>query len=388
MIERTLQASIERALRRFPAVTIVGARQVGKTTLAGQLIKKLGGVIFDLENPRHRLMLEDPLTVLNDSTGQLVAIDEAQRMGQLFPVLRVFIDRDRRSGRFLLLGSASPDLRRQADESLAGRNQTLVLHPVILDEVDIGDQERLWMRGGLPPSFLAEEETFSMEWRQAYLTDLIERDIRLLGFDLPPERLRRFILMLAHLHGQLWNASQLARSLGIGATTAGRYLDVMQQTLLVKRLDPYFVNLGKRLIKAPKIYIADSGLLHALLHIDTRLNLLAHPAAGPSWEGFVMQELAAVLPAEWELSFWRTAVGAEIDLLVLRHNKPFVAIECKLNATNPKPARGYYQACADLNIEHRWVVYPGENRLPLPNGCEAISLQEALQRLNRHVEEQ
>ena len=386
MIERTLHATVRQALGRFPAVTMIGARQVGKTTLAEQLAQELGATIFDLEDPRHRLILEDPLTTLNDLSSQLVVIDEAQRMGELFPVLRVLIDQNRRAGRFLLLGSASPDLRRQSAESLAGRNRTIILHPLSLSEVGGNNQDRLWMRGGLPPAFIADGNTFSMEWRLAYLTDLLERDLRLLGFDLPPERMRRFILMLAHLHGQLWNASQLARSLGIGVTTAGRYLDIMQQTLLVKRLDPYFANLGKRLTKAPKIYIADSGLLHGLLNIDTKLNLLAHPAAGTSWEGFVLQQLAAILPVNWELSFWRTAAGAEIDLLVLRNNTPFIAIECKLNASNPRPTRGYYQACDDLNIEHRWIVYPGADRLPLPHRSEAISLQETLQRFGRHAE--
>jgi uncharacterized protein len=342
----------------------------------------IGGSVFDMENPQHRLMLEDPMTVLSELSGELVVIDEAQRMEELFPVLRVLIDQDRRPGRFLLLGSASPDLRRQSAESLAGRNKTLVLHPLTIVEVGSANKNQLWIRGGFPLSFTAKDNVYSMEWRQSYLKDLVERDLRLLGFDLPPERMRRFILMLAHLHGQLWNASQLARSLGIGTTTAGRYLDVMQQTLLVKRLDPYYVNLGKRLTKSPKVYLADSGLLHALLNVESKLDLLAHPVAGASWEGFVLQQLDAVLPVNWEVSFWRTTAGAEIDLLILRNNEPFIAIECKVNATNPRPSRGYYQACDDLNIENRWVIYPGEKRLPLPYDTEVISLPDALARMN------
>jgi uncharacterized protein len=382
MINRDLLSAVKYALEHFPAVTMIGARQVGKTTLALQLSADIGGSVFDMENPQHRLMLEDPMTVLSELRGELVVIDEAQRMEELFPVLRVLIDQDRRPGRFLLLGSASPDLHRQSAESLAGRNKTLVLHPLTIAEVGSANKDKLWIRGGFPLSFTAGDNVYSMEWRQAYLKDLVERDLRLLGFDLPPERMRRFILMLAHLHGQLWNASQLARSLGIGTTTAGRYLDVMQQTLLVKRLSPYYVNLGKRLTKSPKVYLADSGLLHALLNVESKLDLLAHPVAGTSWEGFVLQQLDAVLPVNWEISFWRTAAGAEIDLLILRNNKPFIAIECKVNATNPRPSRGYYQACDDLNIENRWVIYPGEKRLPLPHDSEVIPLSDALVRMN------
>ncbi len=381
MIERALYPQVLSALQHFPAVSLIGPRQVGKTTLARVVTSDLNGHLFDLENPRHRLVLEDPMTVLSELADQLVVIDEAQRMADLFPVLRVMIDSDRRPGRFLLLGSASPDLRRQSAESLAGRLRTLVLHPLMLGEVGKQNQDRLWMVGGLPPAYTTDDLSFSMEWRDAYLRDLVERDLRLLGFDLPPERMQRFMLMLAHLHGQLWNASQLARSLGIGATTADRYLAAVQQTMLVKRLNPYFTNLGKRLTKAPRVYIADSGLLHAMLGITSKLDLLNNPIAGQSWEGFVLQQIGAILPLGWELSFWRTAAGAEIDLLLLKNGSPVIAIECKVNATNPKPKRGFYQACEDLKLEHRWVVYPGEERFPLPHKSEIISLNEALKRI-------
>jgi len=381
MIDRHLEKEIRGALTRFPAVTMIGARQTGKSTLARKIAASLGGTVFDLENPRHRLVLEDPLAAFAERSTGLVVIDEAQRMGDLFPLLRVLIDENRRPGRLLLLGSASPDLRRQAAESLAGRNRTLILHPLDLPEVGAEHQNRLWMRGGLPPAFAAPDDPASLEWRCAYLSDLFERDLRLFGFDLPPERMRRFLGMLAHLHGRLWNASQLARSLGIGATTAARYLDIMQQTLLVKRLNPYYANLGKRLIKAPKVYLADSGLLHALLRLETRLDLMAHPVIGASWEGFVLQQMAAILPDDWETSFWRTSAGAEVDLLLLRRGRPFAAIECKANVSRPKPTKGFFQACEDLKVDRRWVVYPGQECLPLGKGGEVLSLAEVLVRL-------
>jgi predicted AAA+ superfamily ATPase len=316
----------------------------------------------------------------------LVIIDEAQRMPALFPVLRVLVDANRRPGRFFLLGSASPDVRRQSAESLAGRAQTLVLRPLALDEV--GGQAqlgKLWMRGGFPEAFLAGSDPASMEWRDAYLRDLVDRDLRLLGFDLPPERMRRFMLLLAHLHGQLWNASELARALGIGANTAARYLDTICQTLLVRRLEPYYKNLGKRLVKAPKIYLADSGLAHALLGIPDKPALLGHPAQGASWEGFVLQHLDACLPAGWDVAFWRTSAGAEIDFLLLKNGRPEVAIEAKASETHPKPARGFHQGCEDLNIsmKRRWLVYPGGEPLALPQGAEILPLEECLNRIRQ-----
>ena len=384
MLSRKLEKDIRSALNRFPVVTLVGARQSGKTTLAGKIAADpaLRVQFYDLENPRHALAMEDPMSALGAAGDKLVIIDEAQRMPALFPVLRVLVDANRRPGRFLLLGSASPDLRRQSAESLAGRVQTLVLRPLTLDEVGGQAQlDTLWARGGFPEAFLAASDDASMEWRNAYLRDLVERDLRLLGFDLPPERMRRFMLLLAHLHGQLWNASELARTLGIGTNTASRYLDAMSQTLLVRRLEPYFRNIGKRLTKSPKVYLADSGLVHALLGIPDKAALLGHPALGASWEGFVLQHLDASLPAGWDVAFWRTSAGAEIDFLLLKNGRPEVAIEAKANATNPKPARGFHQGCEDLEIKHRWLVYPGDEPLTLPQGTEVIPLPECLARV-------
>ena len=380
VIPRFAQNSVLAALAQFPAVALVGPRQCGKTTLVRMLDLLPKPVFFDLEDPRHRLILEDPLRALQ--AGELVVIDEAQRMPELFPVLRVLIDQNRRPGQFLLLGSATPDLRRQSAESLAGRLLTLELTPFTAEEVvpDRCSLEGLWERGGFPLSLLAATSEQSVLWRQQYVRDITERDLRLLGFDLPPARMYRFLQMLAHNHGQRWNASQLARSLEIGTTTAGRYLDVIQQTYLVRCLPPYLRNLGKRLTKSPKVYIRDSGILHSLLALQSREQVLGHPVAGYSWEGFVVEQFAATLPLGWELSFWRTAAGAEIDLVLLHGGHPVIAAEMKMNTTDPRPSRGFYEGCKDLAPREKWVVYPGDETLALSNGVLALPLAEAIER--------
>ena len=378
MIPRYLMTSLQSALDRFPVVTMVGSRQVGKTTLAKQIAKTTKSLFFDLENPRDQLILEDPLQALSSVQDKLVIIDEAQRNRDLFPVLRVLIDENRRPGRFLLLGSASPDLRRQSAESLAGRNKTLVLHPFNLLEAGVENQSDLWVQGGFPLSFLSENKEFSMEWRREFLKDLIERDLRLLGFEMHPDRMRRFMLMLAHLHGQSWNASKIARSTGLGTSTVTRYLDSIQQTLLVTTLMPYYANLGKRLIKSPKLYLSDSGLHHCFMGLPAKNDILGHPCAGASWEGFVLQQIRSVLPEDQELMYWRTAAGAEIDILVLSGNQPKIAIECKLNTTRPAPRRGFTVSCDDLDIEQRWVAYPGDKSFALPNNIQVKPLKEIL----------
>ena len=379
-IPRSAQNSVLAALAQFPAVALVGPRQCGKTTLVRMLDPSPAPVFFDLEDPRDRLILEDPLRALQ--VGELVVIDEAQRMPELFPVLRVLIDQNRRPGQFLLLGSATPDLRRQSAESLAGRLLPLELTPFTAQEVvpNLFSLEVLWERGGFPLSLLAATSEQSFLWRQQYVRDITERDLRLLGFDLPPARMYRFLQMLAHNHGQLWNASQLARSLEVGATTAGRYLDVIQQTYLVRCLPPYLRNTGKRLTKSPKVYIRDSGILHSLLALQSREQVLGHPVAGYSWEGFAVEQFAAVLPLGWELAFWRTAVGAEIDLLLLHGSHPIIAAEMKMNTTNPRPGRGFYEGCKELAPREKWVIYPGDEPLALPNGVLALPLAEAVER--------
>lgn len=379
-IPRSAQNSVLAALVQFPAVALVGPRQCGKTTLGRMLDLLPAPAFFDLEDPRHRLILEDPLRALQ--AGELVVIDEAQRMPELFPVLRVLINQNRRPGQFLLLGSATPDLRRQSAESLAGRLLPLELTPFTAAEVvpHRCSLEELWERGGFPLSLLAATIEQSVLWRQQYVRDITERDLRLLGFDLPPARMYRFLQMLAHNHGQSWNASQLARSLEIGATTAGRYLAVIQQTYLVRCLPPYLRNLGKRLTKSPKVYIRDSGILHSLLALQSREQVLGHPVAGYSWEGFAVEQFAAVLPLGWELAFWRTAAGAEIDLLLLHGGHPIIATKMKMNTTDPRPGRGFYEGCRDLAPREKWVIYPGDEPLALPNGVLALPLAEAVER--------
>jgi len=385
MIRRRAAAALGAALASSPVVALVGARQTGKTTLARSISSGRRAEFYDLENPTDRLLLEDPLRALRVPRGHLVVLDEAQRMPELFPVLRVLVDEDRRAGRFLILGSATPDLRRQSAESLAGRVETLELTGFTAEEVvpRHGPIELLWARGGLPPSFRARSDAESMRWRIAYTRSLVERDLALVGFEVAVARMERFVRMLAHVHGQLWNASHLARSLDLGATTAGRYLDALEDTFLVRRLPAFSANLGKRLTRAPKAYIRDTGLLHALLALESPREILEHPVAGFSWEGFVIEQLAAAAPPGWEMTFWRTAAGAEIDLVILRGGKPRVAVEMKMNETSPRPSRGFFQGCEDLEIGERWVVYPGERTLPLPHGVTAFPVTEAVRALRR-----
>lgn len=383
MIGRVQSAEITAKLREFPAVALYGARQVGKTTLARQIAQGVDAVYFDLENPKDRLLFENPLALFLEHENRLIIIDEAQRIPGLFPVLRSVIDTQGRAGQFLLLGSASPALSRQSAESLAGRLAVVELPPLLCIEIgSTAPLETLWIRGGFPRSFLAGGEPQSLSWRKEFLRSFVERDLRLLGFDLPPVRMERFLTMLAHTHGQLWNAAHLARSLDIGATTAARYLDTLAQTYMVTVLTPYFANVGKRLRKAPKVFLTDSGLAHALLDIADRRALLSHPVAGFSWEGFVMRHLKARLPFGWQCSFWRTAAGAEIDLLVLRAGRPCIAVEIKLNPHDPKPRRGFTEGCADLQVEHRWLISPGEQEVLLPSGVRILSLPQAMRQLD------
>jgi predicted AAA+ superfamily ATPase len=386
MIPRQLYKTVEKSLQEFPVTAIIGPRQCGKTTLARQFIKGPAVHFFDLENPTDQFAIEDPVYALQQYQDELVIIDEAQRIPALFPAIRVLVDQNRIPGRFLLLGSATPQLRRQSAESLAGRMATLELTPFLQSEVapETADLDHLWLRGGFPPSYSAENDASSLQWRIHYLRDVVERDLGLLGFNLPPERMWRFLQMLAHNHGQLWNKAQLARSLDIGATTAGRYLDAIQQTLLVRRLQPFHKNLGKRLIKSPKVYIRDTGLLHALLGVKTRDELLGHPVKGNSWETLVIEHIASVLPLGWELAFWRTSGGSELDLLLICGVKVKIAIEIKTGLT-PRPRKGFYQGCEDLQPEERWVIYPGERVFPLSKGdILVLPLIEAVSRLYSH----
>lgn len=378
MISRGLQDQVLQRLRQAPAVVLLGPRQVGKTTLAREIAARYpGALLLDLERESDRAALGRPELFLAAHRDRLLVLDEVQHLPHLFEALRPEIDADRRPGRFLLLGSASRDLLRQSGESLAGRVSYLELTPLVVAELklDLAALQSLWLRGGFPMSWLAPDDEASFTWRQDFIRTFLQRDLPGMGLRIPAETLRRLWQMLAHLQGQMVNASQLGQSLGgVSHSTVTRYLDVLVDTLMVRRLPPFLPNLGKRLVKSPKVYLRDSGLLHALLGLATVRDLQGHVVAGASWEGFVVEQLAAQLPADAQLSFYRTAVGAEIDLIV-EHRARTVAVEVKFSSA-PKPARGFWQALRDLRIEQAYVVAPVARRYPLAAGVEVLPLQE------------
>ena len=375
MIKRHLEVVLLASLRRFPVVGLVGPRQVGKTTLARAVARRFGeSVYLDLERPSDAARLADPELYLEAHQKRLVVIDEIQRNPGLFPVLRSLVDARRKNGRFLILGSSSPDLSRQASESLAGRVLYHELPPFTLNEtggIQRAAMMALWNRGGFPGSYLASSDARSLEWREAFIDTHLQRDLPALGVRVPAASLRRFWEMLAHYHGQLWNASKIAASLGVTAPTSGHYLDTLQDTFMVRALAPYAVNLKKRLVKSPKVYLRDSGLLHALLRIGDVDRLLGHPVAGASWEGWVIEQALSAAGNRAGASFYRTAAGAEIDLLIECPNGRRLAFDIKLGSA-PAPTRGFWSALSDLKPDAAYVVYPGRERYPLGQGVEAL----------------
>lgn len=378
MIERRALSLLRQRLLQFPAVALLGARQAGKTTLARTLAAEFPqSVYLDLESPRDRMRLADPEAYLTLLEDRLVILDEVQRMPTLFPVLRSLIDagrvRGRTASRFLLLGSASGALSMQSSESLAGRIAYLELPPLVGDEAP-DRSERLWLRGGFPLSFLAASEEESLLWRQNLIATYLERDIPALGGRMPSETLRRLWTMLAHQQGALLNVSQLARNLMLDTRTVNRYLDALIDLFLLRRLLPWAANVGKRLAKSPKLYVRDSGLVHALLGIETLDDLLAHPVVGASWEGFVIENLLAALPFNARSGFYRTASGVEMDLVLDLPRYGLWAIEIK-RAWHGKLTRGFREACADLAPARRLVVIPGsEPAFPVGEGVEAVGM--------------
>jgi predicted AAA+ superfamily ATPase len=378
MIQRHLYPALRSTLSAFPVVGLVGARQVGKTTLAKQLTREPGvnAVMLDLERPSDLARMRDPELYLEQHQDRLVILDEIQRLPDLFPALRALVDADRRPGRFLLLGSASPDLIQGASESLAGRIKYLVLDPLAQDEVEPGAAMELWLRGGFPSSFLAPDDAGSHEWREAFVRTYLERDIPGLGLRLPVAMLDRFWHMLAHCHGQMWNGSDLATSLGLSVPTVRKYLDILQDTFMARQLQPWHGNLGKRLVKRPKVYLRDSGLLHTLLGITNLDDLFGHPSAGASWEGYVVEQVLAGIPSTWKPYFYRTSSGAELDLVLVRPGKARpLGIEIKLSRA-PVPSKGFWNAIADLDA-HGLVICPCTERFPLGNGAFALPAHEA-----------
>jgi predicted AAA+ superfamily ATPase len=379
MIKRNLTERLNLALNEVPAVGLLGARQVGKTTLAMAVGEERGALYLDLESDADRVRLAEPEEYLARNLDRLVILDEVHRVPGLFPVLRGIIDRARRDGKrhglFLLLGSASPDLLRQSGESLAGRIRYLDLGPLSVLETEDFPQELLWLRGGFPDSLLAENEAQSLRWRQDFIRSYLEREIPQFGFRLAAETLRRFWTMLAHRQGAPLNVAELARGLGIDVRTTNRYLDLLVDLFMLRRLQPWHANVGKRLVKTPKIYLRDSGVLHALLSIGTVDTLLSHPVLGMSWEGFVIESLLSAIPHGTEPYFFRSSGGAEIDLLLDLPGGERWAIEIKRSLT-PQPGKGFHAACADTNPSRKFLVYPGTARFPLQDGIEALSLIE------------
>lgn len=347
--------AVETALSRNPVVLLVGPRQCGKTTLARQFVAEDDPNYFDLEDPADLARLDEPMTALGSLEG-LVVIDEVQRRPDLFPVLRVLADRPTLPARVLILGSATSELLRQTSESLAGRIERVPMRGFSLSEVGDAQHRKLWLRGGSPRSYLASSMEDSTVWRREFVQTVVERDVPQLGFRLPATTLLRFWTMLAHYHGQIWNAAETARSLGVSEATTRRYLDVLEGLFMVRRLSPWFANLKKRQVRSPKIYIRDTGLLHALLGIRSEKDLLSHPKSGASWEGFVVEEiLNAVSPDE--AFFWATHNGAELDLLLFRDGRR-IGVECKRQDA-PRMTRSMRIAIRDLELDHLYVVYPG-----------------------------
>jgi hypothetical protein len=375
MLKRRIEALIRADLDDHPAVALLGPRQVGKTTLALEVAKAGPSVYLDLQNDADRDKLADPALYLQGHEDKLVVLDEIQNTPDLFPILRGLIDKGRRKGRqtrrFLILGSASGDLLGQSSESLAGRIAYRELAPLDITEVGQDHPDTLWLRGGFPQSFLARSDARSLDWRRNFLRTYLSRDIPAFEPRYPVETLRRLWTMLANGQGSILNASRLASSLGISSPTVSRYIDLLVDLLLVRRLQPYHANLGKRLVKSPKLYIRDSGVLHALLAIPSLAALNDHVIAGPSWEGFVIETLIDCAPAWSQPFFFRTAAGAEIDLLLELPGGRLWAIEIK-RSLSPKVERGFHLARQDLKPERSFVVYAGEERLRLQDGVEAI----------------
>ena len=385
MLPRHQLTHLRLALAHFPVVALLGPRQVGKTTLALTLVDSLGEDrvrYLDLESPEDRARIADPGAYLEAQRGRLVILDEIHRTPELFPVLRGLVDRRRRagegSGQFLVLGSASLDLLRQSSESLAGRIAFVELTPIRIEEVTAQRTaiERLWLRGGFPESLLATGDDASLAWRRAFIRTYLERDIPQLGPRIPAETLRRFWTMLAHGQGQLLNAARLASALGVSGNTVARYLDLLVDLLLVRRLPAWSGNVGKRLTRSPKVYVRDSGVVHALLGLETLDDVLGHPVAGASWEGMVL-ESALAAAGDAPAYFYRTAAGAEVDLVIEgRHGRRY-AVEIKRSSA-PTAGRGLRNGCEDVGAVEAIVAYPGRERFPLGDGIEAVGVLETM----------
>ena len=380
MIERTREVqTVRKLLQRHPVVGVIGARQVGKTTLARALSASGKGPSFyyDLENSEDMARLADPMLVLKELKG-LVIIDEIQQQPDLYRVLRVLVDRPRSSSRFLLLGSASPELIRRSSETLAGRIFYHELGGFFLDEVGVENTLQLWLRGGFPRSFLVRSHSESDEWRRGFIRTFLERDLPQLGINIRSTTMHRFWTMLSHYHGQVWNGSEFGRSFGVADTTVRNYLDLLTSALVVRQLQPWHENISKRQVKAPKVYLADSGLLHTLLNLRTLKDLEGHPKVGASWEGFAMEQVVRRLGARRdECYFWATHGGAELDLLVVRGQRRW-GFEFK-RTSSPKVTPSVRSALSDLHLRSLDIIHAGETTFPLDKKIRAVALTRLLE---------
>lgn len=371
IVRDAILENIRTALARNPVTVLTGPRQAGKTTLARELLSEDSANYFDLEDPASLARLEEPRTALEPLEG-LVVIDEIQRRPDLFPILRVLADRPGRPARFLILGSASGELLRQSAETLAGRVERIEIGGFALTELGAEAGDMLWRRGGFPRAYLARNERDSVAWRKQFIQTLLERDFPQWGVRVPANALLRFWTMVAHYHGQFWNAAEPARALGVSPSTTRRYLDLLTDALVLRQLQPWHANLGKRQVKSPKVYIRDSGLLHQLLGLETEKALLSHPKLGASWEGFAIEQVFAAERFD-EAWFWATHQGAEIDLLLRRGDRLF-GVECK-RADAPRLTTSIRIALDDLGLERVAVIYPGVRRYPLGESVEAVPLK-------------
>lgn len=390
MIERRIQKQVEDALIRAASVALMGPRQVGKTTIALNISESGTAVYLDLENRLDLQKIQDIVAFHMENRDRLIIMDEVQRVPQIFKSLRGIIDKERRRGhkygQFLFLGSASMNLLQQSGESLAGRIAYLELQGIDILEFGAntpGNQNQLWLRGGFPESLLAVDDKNSLAWRRDFIRTYLERDIPFLGPRIPAVTLERFWTMLAHVQGGIINASQLAKSLDVSSTTVSRYLDLMVDLLLVRRLQPWTQNVGKRLIKSPKVYVRDSGITHALLNIQSYNDLLGHPVVGGSWEGFVIENILSAAPDNALPFYYRTSHGAEIDLILEFSGREKWAIEIK-RSTAPTLSKGFYLACEDVVPDKRFVVYAGEDKFPMKENITAISLSGIMEELLKY----
>ena len=362
------------AIQRSPITALLGPRQCGKTTLARLFAQKKEVAYLDLESQPDLQRLQNPEMTLGSLKG-IVILDEIQRMPALFSVLRVLVDRPENSSRFLILGSASPDLVRQVSETLAGRVEFIEISGFDVTETGVDSWETLWLRGGFPRSFLAASDEDSLVWREGFIRTFLEQDIPQLGIKIPSIAMRRFWTMLAHYHGQTWNASELSRSMGLSDKTVRFYLDILTGTYMVRQLQPWHENIGKRQVKAPKIYLRDSGLLHALLHLPNMHSLSGHPRIGASWEGFALNQILHIVSPS-QAFFWATHGGAELDLFFLHRGHRY-GVECKFSEA-PKMTKTLRSAQKDLGLDHLWIIYPGQHPYPIDQKISVWPLRQAV----------